>query len=62
MSRDEILKTFKELAKSQGFYGRLLASLEDAKESSPEAYEKFLTNLEAHNFSGPVDLILYLEC
>ena len=62
MDRTAILQTIRDLSKSQGFYGRLLRSLEDAEENNNEAYEEFMSNLEAQNFSDPVDLVLYLEC
>lgn len=58
MKRDQIIDTFKSLACSQGFYGRLLASINDADEDSREA---FFAELEAQNFHDPVDLILYIE-
>ena len=32
MDRDAILGVFAELAQSQGFYGRLLRNIEEAKE------------------------------
>ena len=62
MDREAILGVFADLAHSQGFYGRLLARLEEAREDDPEAYEAFMTDLEAQNFGDPVDLILYIEC
>lgn len=42
---------------SQGFYGRLLRSMED----QPENAECFLEKLEAMNFKDAVDLIMYIE-
>ena len=62
MDREAILGVFADLAYSQGFYGRLLASLEEAKEYNPDAYEAFMSDLEAQNFGDAVDLILYIEC
>lgn len=61
MTRNEILNTIKDLAKSQGFYGRLLYNLESAESYNPEYYEAFMTELESQNFSDAVDLIIYLE-
>ena len=58
MKREEILNTFRQLAKGQGFYGSLLNRLEEADEESREA---FLKELEEQNFKDPVDLILYIE-
>ena len=58
MKRDQIIDTFKSLACSQGFYGRLLAAINDADEDSRE---EFFAELEAQNFRDPLDLILYIE-
>lgn len=56
MKRDEILNTFKMLAQSQGFYGRILQSLEEA-----DNRDEILDKLEEMNFQDPVDLILFIE-
>jgi len=62
MKRVQIISIIKDLARSQGFYGRLYRAIEDAKENNPDAYEDFMTELEAQNFSDSLDLVLYLEC
>lgn len=54
MNEEEILSTIKSLAKSQGFYGRLLEALE---EDSGE----FMQDLVDQKFTDVVDLIIYLE-
>lgn len=59
MNRDEIREVFKQLAMSQGFYGRLLRQIDEADE---EARENFWKDLEDQNFKDSVDLILYIEC
>ena len=53
MNSEEILNTIKDLAKSQGFYGRLLEQIQDNEEA--------LEYLEQQNFKDAVDLILFLE-
>lgn len=58
MKEKEILETFRQLARSQGFYGRLLVTIEDMSEDD---YRELFDILEAQNFNDPVDLILYLE-
>ena len=58
MKRNAILKTIKDLSKSQGAYGRLLDTI---KTLSKEDYNTFMLHLEAHNFSSPLDLIMYFE-
>ena len=61
MDRDAILGVFAELAQSQGFYGRLLRNIEEAREYDPDVYEAFMQELEAQNFGDALDLILYIE-
>lgn len=62
MDRDAILGVFADLAQSQGFYGRLLARLEEAREEDPDGYEAFMSELEAQRFGDAVDLVMYIEC
>lgn len=54
MTASEILTAVKQLAQSQGFYGRILGVLE----SNTEALEY----LEQLNFKDSVDMVLYFEC
>jgi hypothetical protein len=61
MDRENILNAIAELAQSQGFYGRLLRDLREAKDENPEGYEAFMTELEAQEFGSTLDLVLYLE-
>lgn len=62
MKREEIMETIKSLASSQGFYGRLLASMETMEQIFPNDYEELVTELESQNFENAVDLIMYFEC
>ena len=57
MKANEILETIKMLAKSQGFYGRLLNTIETSEER-----ENILAELESENFRDPVDLVMFFEC
>ena len=57
MKANEILEAIKMLAKSQGFYGRLLNAIETSEER-----EDILAELESKNFKDPVDLVMFLEC
>ena len=52
MTKDEILQVFRDLAKSQGFYGRLLRDIT----------EDGLQYLEDQHFTDIIDLILFIEC
>lgn len=58
MKEKEILEIFRQLARSQGHYGRLLDSIENMPKHD---YRFFIEILESQNFKDPVDLILYLE-
>ena len=58
MKRDEILATIKDLAQSQGSYGRLLQDLENMPK---ELYNIVMADLEAQNFKDAVDLVMYIE-
>ena len=54
MDREAIEKLFRSLARSQGFYGRLLRDLEDNEEA--------WAMLEAQNFKSDIEVIMYIEC
>lgn len=56
MSRYQIKSTLESLATSQGFYGRLLNSIE----SSPYS-EEIWAQLENANFQDDIDIILFFE-
>lgn len=54
MDRNKIMETIQDLAKSQGFYGRLLRNI--------TLDPTILDTLEQQNFKDSLDLILFLEC
>lgn len=58
MKKNEIMKTFKSLAKSQGLYGRIVDELESMSESNRNMY---LEGLEKQNFKDAVDLVMFME-
>lgn len=58
MKMEDIIKLIRELAKSQGFYGRLLASI---AELSDEKYKELAELWESKNFADDLDFILYIE-
>ena len=62
MKMEDILNVIRELASSQCFYGRLLASMETMEEMFPQDYEKVVEELESQNFQNAVDLVMYFEC
>ena len=59
MKRNEIMNTIRELAKSQGFYGRLLGEIESLNKRKKETFFEYM---EARNFKDAVDLIMFFEC
>ena len=58
MKKNEIMKTFKSLAQSQGYYGRIVDELESMSESNGNMY---LEGLEKQNFKDAVDLVMFME-
>lgn len=61
MKINDILNEIRELANSQGFYGRLLRDLIELKENDLESYNSIKEELESQNFHDTLDLIMYLE-
>lgn len=53
MNKQEILDAVSSLAKSQGFYGRLLLELNEK--------EEMLNYLVDQNFKDVVDMVMFLE-
>lgn len=62
MDRNEILATIHNLAKSQGFYGRVLNAILELREVNPNKYDEYMESLEAQKFGDAIDLVLYFEC
>ena len=58
MKRNEIIECIKNLAASQGFYGRLLQAINDMDNNDREA---LFAHLEGQGFTSPVDLVMYIE-
>ena len=61
MKREEILRLFKSLSKSNGYYGRLLADLNDLRINDEDSYESIMSDLENQNFQTPLDVVLFVE-
>lgn len=58
MDRNQIMDTFRSLARSQGFYGRLVRQIESLSESDRDT---LMSSLEEKNFVDSVDLVMYIE-
>ena len=52
-----ILSLITTLAMSQGFYGRLLNSINE----NPEEGEEWLAQMEQQGFESDLDFVLYME-
>ena len=61
MDREQILKAISRLSKSQGFYGRLLITLDSLKDNDLNRYEETMSELEAQNFKDELEMVLYFE-
>ena len=61
MKIKEILATIRDLAKSQGYYGRLYRMITDMAKNDPDNYEQLVRELERQNFRDSVDLVLFFE-
>lgn len=58
MNREQILNAIRQLAASQGFYGRLY----DVLTSGSDEAEACLDTMVKQNFSDTVDMVIWLEC
>ena len=58
MDYQAILQVIQDLAKSQGYYGRLLEAIEVASE---DEIQELKESLEAMEFKDPIDFILWVE-
>ncbi len=61
MKEKEIRYALRELAKSQGFYGRVLRRLDELQEEEPEAYASAIKKLEEQQFKDILDLVMFFE-
>ena len=57
MNREQILSTIKDLAMSQGLYGRMYEFLTSGTDEAEDA----LTILEEQNFGDAVDMVIFIE-
>ena len=61
MNREQIMEAIKQLAHSQGSYGRFYRDLCEMQDNEPDRFDKAMTMLEEKNFKDAVDLVMYLE-
>ena len=60
MTYEEFLEVIKTLAKSQGFYARVLKSIQNI--TNEVELEDFRQHIEEQNFKDAVDVVMYYEC
>ena len=58
LSYEDVIGIIKDLAQSQGFYGRLLKSIQEMTE---EEINEFKETIENQKFKDSLDFILWLE-
>lgn len=62
MKIDDIMKAIADLAKSQGFYGRLLEQLNEIKNAPDQSrWNALVAEYEGQHFKEPLDMVLYFE-
>lgn len=62
MKINEMISVVKELAKTQGFYSRILASWIEYQNYYPAMWDDIVNELESLNFKDSVEFCMYLEC
>lgn len=61
MDINEIMDAILDLARSQGFYGRLYNYLVDIRDNDEDTWVKVVDELENQKFPTVLDMILYFE-
>lgn len=61
MTMDEVMNLMRDLAQSQGFYGRAYDTFMEIRENDPDSFQALTEALESLNFKTPVDFILWFE-
>lgn len=61
MDREQIMQVIRNLANSQGLYGRLLYDIQELQNNNPEEADRLFSILEAQKFNDELDMILYFE-
>lgn len=55
------MAAIRDLAKSQGFYGRLYYSIMEMEQTNPEEFAYFKADIEGQDFIDVIDIINYFE-
>ncbi len=59
---DDIMDEIENLARSQGFYGRLHRDLCEIRDNDADAWQEVVEKLEAQHFRTTLDMVLFFEC
>lgn len=63
LSVEAVMSAIESLSHSQGFYGRLLEQLNEAKESDEEKFNSDMKKfIEDNKICDTLDLVLAIEC
>ena len=57
----QILSIVTGLARSQGFYGRVLREIQEREQEDPKAYAKWCKEIEALNFTDTLEVVRFFE-
>lgn len=58
---DDIMDEIENLARSQGFYGRLYNFMVDLRDNHSDLWQVYVDELEAQHFRTTLDMVLYFE-
>ena len=58
---NDVIDIIDTLSHSQGFYGRLLRDIYELKKYEPEMFMMFVDEIESHNFTNALDIVMYFE-
>lgn len=61
MTFEQVMGVIKELAKSQGFYGRIYYSIMELEQTNPDEFAYFREDIEGQHFTDVIDIINYFE-
>ena len=61
LTGDQVIDVIKDLVKQQGFYSRLLNTIEDWEVNNVEFYEAFKKGVEELQFKDEVDVVMFFE-
>ena len=61
MKMSQIENTINQLARSQGFYGRMAEGIRDMKKYDKPAYNKLKKEWEGKKYKDPVDFVMDIE-